>query len=193
MKLKRNSLIVLISGCLILILGLISPIVYWNNYTSQNGATGIIGGADAPTYRFMLSALFDGLPFVLILVGISLVVSSGFCLSFSKTVKAYCKINSSVISLGLSAVGALGLTCAFIWFTIVSFGKMSKYPIEYPVSVLLGILCFFVFILLIALYFKARKKNWRIKGVIIDILTSIVFLPTFFFAFTYLYEITYLN
>ena len=189
MKLKRNSLIVLILGFFILILGFIIPIFYWSNYTSNNGATGIIGGADTPTYTFMLSALFEGLPFVLVLLGISLVVSSFFCLLFSKTVKIHCNINSSAISLVLSGVGALGLVCAFIWFTIVSFGEISKHLFEYPVIVLLGVLCFFAFIILIALYFKARKLNWSIKGIIIDVLTSVVYLPTFFFAFAYLYEI----
>ena len=188
MKLKRNALIILILGVLMSCLGFIAPIVYWNNYTSQNGSIGIIGGADAPTYTFMLSALFDGLPFVLILLGISLVVSAGFCLIFSNAVKKHCNINTSVISLGLSGVGALGLVCAFLWFSIVSFGEMSKHPIEYPVSVLLGIISFLGFIVLIALYLKIRKTNWSIKGFIIDVLTSIIYLPTFFFVLSYMYN-----
>ena len=83
MKLKRNALIILILGVLMSCLGFIAPIVYWNNYISQNGSIGIIGGADAPTYTFMLSALFDGLLLVLILLGISLVFSAGFCFVFS--------------------------------------------------------------------------------------------------------------
>ena len=167
--------------------GFITPLVYWTNYTSKNGAVGIIGGADAPTYTFMLSALFDGLPFVLILLGISLVVSAGFCLIFSNTVKKHCNIYTSVISLGLSGVGALGLVCAFLWFSIVSFGEMSKNPIEYSVSILLGIVCFFAFVVLIAIYLKSRKINWSIKGFCIDIFTSIIYLPTFFFVFSYFY------
>ncbi len=190
MNLKRNALMILILGVLMSVLAFIAPIVYWNNYTLHNGAIGIIGGTDAPTYTFMLSALFDGLPFVLILLGISLVVSSVFCLLFSNTVKKHCNINTSIITLGLSSVGALGLVCAFLWFSIVSFGEMSKHPIEYPVSILLGIVCFFTFIVLIAIYLKLRKINWSIKGFIIDVLTSVIYLPTFFFVFAYLYEIT---
>ena len=189
MKLKRNALIILILGVLISLLGFIAPIVYWNNYTSNNGAIGIIGGADAPTYTFMLLALFDGLPFVLAFLGISLIISSGFCLLFSNTVKKHCNINTSVISLGLSGIGALGLVCVFLWFSIVSFGEMSKHPIEYPISILLGIACFFVFMILIVLYLKFRKTAWSLKGFCIDILTSVIYLPTFFFAFSYLYEI----
>lgn len=189
MKLKRYAIIIMILGVLISVLGFISPIIYWNNYTLENGAICIIGGTDTPTYTFMLSAIFDGLPFVLIIMGISLVVSSGFCLLFSNTVKKHCNINTSAISLGLSGVGALGLVCAFVWFSIVSFGKMSKHPIGYPVSVLLGIFCFLVFVILTVIYIKLRKINWSIKGFIIDVLTSVIFLPTFFFDFAYLYEV----
>jgi len=189
MNLKRNALIILILSVLISASGFITPIVYWSHYTLHNGAIGIIGGTDAPTYTFMLSALFGGLPFVLVLLGISFAVSSGFCLLFSNTVKKHCSINTSVISLGLSSVGALGLVCAFLWFSIVSFGEMSKHPIAYPVSILLGIVCFFAFAVLIAVYLKLRKTNWSIKGFIIDVLTSVIFLPTFFFIFAYLYEV----
>lgn len=189
MNLKRNAWIILILGVLMSVLGFIAPIIYWKSYTSQNGAIGIIGGADAPTYKFMLSAIFDGLPFVLICLGICLVISCVFCLVFSKTVRKHCNISTSVISLGLSGVGALGLVCAFMWFTIVSFGEMSRHPIQYPVSILLGNICFFVFIVLMVIYFKLRKTNWSIKGFVIDVLTSVLYLPAFFFAFGYLHEI----
>ena len=165
MNLKRNALIILLLGVLILFLGFIAPIVFWNNYTSNNGAIGIIGGVDTPTYMFMLSALFEGLPFILVFLGISLIISSGFCLLFSNTVKKHCNINTSAISLVLSGVGALGLVCVFVWISIVSFHEMSKHPIEYPISVFLGIVCFFTFIVLIIIYLKLRKTNWSIKGI----------------------------
>ena len=187
MNLKRNALIILILGFTALFIGFIMPLIYWKSCTSNNGAIGIIGGADAPTYVFMLSSLFDGLPFILLLFGITLVVSSVFCLLFPNTVKKYCNINTSVISLGLSILGASGLLCTILWYSIVAFGEMAKNPIKYPVSVLLGIISFLGLIILIALYLKIRKKNWSIKGVIIDALTSIVYLPAFFFTFSYFY------
>ena len=77
MKLKRYSLIALISGVFISVIGFLMPLIYWSSYTSQNGAIGIIGGVvDTPKYIFMLSSLFDGLPFVLVILGISLVVAA---------------------------------------------------------------------------------------------------------------------
>ena len=190
MRLKQNSVFALIFGFVILLVGAVMPLIYWGNYTSRNGTIGIIvGSAAPPSYTFMLSALFDGLPIILILFGISIVISSVFCLLFSKTVNVCCNIYTSVLSLGLSAVSAIGLVCAFLWFTIVSFGEMSKHPIEYPASILLGILCFLAFAVLIVLYFKACRINWSIKGIVIDALTFIVYLPTFSFLFMYLYEL----
>ena len=188
MKLKQISLLTLLTGAMFSIIGVIVPFITLQNYTSQNGAIGIIGGADTPTYEFVVFRIMNGWPFVAILFGITLIVSALFCLIFSKTVKNNCNIKTTALSLGLSAVGAAGLVCAFLWFSIVSFGEMSKHPIEYPVSILLGIVCFFAFVVLIALYFIARKINWSIKGFCIDILTSVIFLPTFFFAFSYLYN-----
>ena len=187
MKLKRNAIVLLILGAIIFLAGIMVPIISMKIYTAQHGAIGIIGGADTPTMYFMAFRLMNGLPFVAILFGITLIVSAGFCLIFSNTVKKHCNINTSVISLGLSGFGALGLICAFLWFSIVSFGETLKNPIEYPVSILLGIVCFFAFLVLIVVYLKLRKTNWSIKGFCIDILTSIIYLPAFFFVFSYFY------
>ena len=188
MKLKQTSLLTLSVGVLLLIIGAIAQFIALQTYTSQNGATGIIGGADTPTYEFVVFRLMNGWPFVAILFGIALAVSALFCLIFSKTVKNNCNIKTTALSLMLSAVGALGLVCVTLWIVIVSFGEMSRHPISYPVSILLGMFCFFMFLVLIALYFITRKKNWSIKGIVIDVLTSILYLLPFFFAFEYLYE-----
>ncbi len=189
MKLKQISLLTLLIGALFSITGVIVPFITLQNYTSQNGAIGIIGGADTPTYEFIVFRIMNGLPFLAVLFGISLVISALFCLIFSKTVKSNCNIKTTALSFGLSAIGGAGLVCAFLWFTIVSFHETSEYPIAYPASLLIGILCFVAFVVLFAIYFKARKTNWSIKGVIIDVLTGIIYLPTFFFLFSYLSEI----
>lgn len=188
MKLKRNALLVLILGFIILLIGAAMPFAYWMNYTERYGSVGIIGGADVPpTYWFWLYALFSGLPMVLVVVGITLLLSSAFCLAFSKTVKSHCRLKTTAISLGLSGSFVLGCICAFIWFTIAAFGEMSTYPVEYPVSIMLGVLCFVAFVLLAILYCKSRKTNWSIKGVMIDVLTGIVYLPVFYCVLAYLY------
>lgn len=189
MKLKRISLLTLLIGALFSMIGVIAPFAALKNYTSQNGAIGIIGGADTPTYKFIILRIMSGWSFIAILLGIALIISALFCLLFSKTVKNNCSIKTTALSLGLAAVGAAGLMCAFLWFTIVSFGEMSKHPIAYPASKLMGILFFFAFVVLMVIYVKARKANWSIKGLIIDVLTCILYFPTFFSAFEYLYGI----
>lgn len=187
MKLRRYALWILLLGIGVALVGLLTPIVYLR-IVMHGGSSGIIGGMDGPTYWFILSRLYDGWPIALILLGISVVISSGFCLLFSKTVNKHCNIKTSAISLSLSGVGAAGLVCAFRWLAIVMFDGSSKFPIEYPVSISLGVLCFLAFILLIGLYFMVRGKNWSIIGVIIDVLTSIVYLPAFFWIISYVYE-----
>lgn len=192
MNLKRNAIWVLILGIVVLLMG-IMPIVSLSiyMYTAQPGSIGIIGGADGPTAIFLTERLLHEWPVTVmfILLGISLIVSAAFCLLFSKTVTAHCSFKTSAVALSLSAIGGLGLVCVLMWCSIVAFSEMSKHPIAYPVSVLLGIFCFFAFIILLALYIKVRKINWSMKGIIIDILTSVVYLPTFFLIFTYIYEI----
>ena len=179
MKLKRYALWVLLSGIGVSLVGLLTPIVYLR-IAMHGGSMGIVGGADWPTYWFILSHLYDGWAIVLILLGISVVISSGFCLVFSKTVSTHCNIKTSAISLGLSGVGALGVYCVFWWVAIAAFGEASKHPVEYPVSVVLGMLSFMAFVFLIGLYFIVRRKNWSIKGIVLDVLTSLLYLPSFF-------------
>lgn len=186
MKFRSFSLITLASGVFLLIVGIVYPFIAFQNHAYANGAVGIIGGADAITYRFYVMSVMNGWPFCLMLFGISFVITALFCLIFSKTVKANCTLKTTAISMGLSAVGAMGLVCAFLCFTIVSFHEISRHPITFPTSILLGLLCFFIFLVLLVLYFKTRKKCWSVKGFVIDIFTSILYLPAFFFAYGYL-------
>ena len=180
MKLKHACLLTLLSGVLFTAIGAVIPFIKFQNHISESGAIGIIGGADTPTYEFnVLRIIMNGWPFVVILLGITLTVSALLCLMFAKAVKNNCNVKTSVASLGISAVGAMGLVCFFLWLTIAAFHEMSKHPITYPLSVSLGLLCLLLFFVLIAIYLWLRKKTWSIKGVIIDVLTSIIYLPVF--------------
>ncbi len=183
MKEKRSFVWVLLAGMLVLICGASILLV-----GSSSDYALIIGGADAPTFWFLLSSRCNGLPLVLVVLGLSLSLSAGFCLLFSKTVKTHCTLHTTAISLGLSATGALGLVCVYSWLVIVSFGKMAEHPVAYPASILLGLLCLVVFILLLYFYFVKRCHAWTTKGFVIDVLTVLVYLPTWFFTFGYLYE-----
>lgn len=76
MKSKRSAIILLIIGTIIFLAGIVVPIVSMRIYTSQHGAIGIIGGADAPTTILLTSQLFNGMPIIFMLLGLGLVVSA---------------------------------------------------------------------------------------------------------------------
>ena len=93
------------------------------------------------------------------ILSLTLLLCGGFCLVFKKTVYENCRLKTTLISLCISLFGAIGLCCLFIWFSIVAFGKMSSHPIEYPVSIVGGLLSLFMFIIAIAFYIKLRLFN----------------------------------
>ena len=188
MRFKVFSVAMLISGLLFLLIGFALFYFALQSYTSVNDGLGIIGGADVPTYQFVLIQSIKGWPLCLILFGAAFLITGVFCLIFKKTVTQSCSIPTSAIAAVLSLVGGLGLTCVFLWFAIASFHEMSKYPVVYPASISLGLLCFFVFIGLLIFYAFLRKAHWSIKGLLIDLFTAVLYLPACFFSFTFLSE-----
>ena len=174
MKLKRNAILVLCFGILFLLAGTVARLIYWKNH----GTVGIIGGADIPTYRFSLLTLSNNrLSHFLQIAGTDLIVSAGFCLLFSKTVRAHCSIATSALSLAASAVGAFALICVYVRMT-------ANETSAYSVCILLAVLCLIAFLGLVAFYIKKRVYKWSVKGLIIDALTGANFGPTFFFVFS---------
>ena len=179
-KYKKYSSIALISGLLLALTSVLVPIIKLSNYTAQNGSIGIIGGADGPTAIYLTSRLLgERLLFALIL-GLTLFLCGGFCLSFKRIVTNNCKLKTTVLSLLISFFGASGLACFFVWYSIVAFLEMSMHPIAYPCSIFVGLLSLVAFITAIIFYVRARKENLKPKGIIIDILTSITTLPILF-------------
>lgn len=140
-KFKIYSSISLISGLLIVLASVLVPIIKLSNHTAQNGSVGIIGGADAPTLLFLLKYSDGHLLFTLIL-GLTLFLCGGFCLIFKRVVINNCGLRTTALSLVISLFGASGLSCFFIWYSIVAFHEMSMHPIAYPVSVFAGLLSF---------------------------------------------------
>ena len=140
---------------------------------SQNGGFGIIGGADLPTLRIILSDYWPS-----IVIGLILVACSAFCLVFSKTVMNNCTLKTTAVSLGISFAGMSGLYCFLQWYSIVVFHEMSRHPIRFPSSIVIGLLSFAALVFLIVLYFRLRKQTFSIKGILIDVATSLIaFLP----------------
>ena len=188
-KFKIYSSIAIISGLFLALASVLVPIIKLSNYTAQNGNIGIIGGADGPTAIYLTSHLLDGNLLFTLILGLTLFLCGGFCLTFGRSVINNCSIKTTALSLIISFFGASGLSCFFIWYSIVAFHEMSKHPISYPLSIIGSILSFVAFIITIILYIKARKKNFKIKGIVVDIITSIITLPTFFLVCTEIYNL----
>lgn len=179
-KIKKYSSIVLILGLTLVLMSVLVPIIKISNYTAQNGSIGIIGGADTPTLLFLLRYYFgDGLLFLFIL-GLTLFLCGVFCLVFGRAVINNCTLKTTALSLIISLLGASGLSCFFIWYSIVVFHEMSTHPVAYPCSIFAGLLSLIAFVTAIVFYTRARKNNLKPKGIIIDILTSIIALPILF-------------
>lgn len=182
MKWKRFSVGTLLFGSVSLLIGPFSPMIYWNT------APDTVGGADMPTYWFLASHVMKGWPIFFALLGAALVVTGLVCLFFPKAVKTHCTGKTSAIAAGISAVGAAGLGCAFLCFVFLTFHETAKHPISYPAALGLGALCLGLLVWLLTLYCGARKTGWTAQGVLLDILTAVLYFPAFFYGFSCLYE-----
>ena len=186
MNARRFPLIVLLVGLLLSVVGLVLPIIL---IRTGGAATGIIGGADTPTYWFVLSQCLGGLLFCLTLLGAAMVLTSLPVVIFPKTFQRICSPKTSVIAMGLSAIGGFGLTCAFYCYALAAFNEHSKHPIGYTLSLAAGMIAFCAFLLLICFYFMTRGKKPSILGFVYDVICSIVYLPAFFFLSSFISEL----
>lgn len=188
MRFKVFSVAMLISGLLFLLIGFALFYFALQSYASVDDGLGIIGGADVPTYQFMLIQSIKGWPLCLILFGTAFLITGLFCLIFKKTVTQSCSIPTSVIAAVLSMVVGLGLTCVSFWFVVLAFLEFPHFPLSFLSSILLSLVCLLAFIDLIILYVHLRKAHWSIKGLLIDLFTAVLYLPPCFFFFFFLFD-----
>lgn len=177
MKLKTVSIIAGIAGLIAFIAGAAMPFVYIKDML--HGGAGIVGGADGPTYQFAVRRL-DSWPVFFMLAGIALVLTALFCLIFSNTVRKHCRIPTTLLSLGMSASGILGLVCLLECAAIFAIGSFRRYPIRFPVSVITGMLCACLLTWLAVIYYRVRRKHRSGVGFVLDVVTGILYLPSFF-------------
>jgi len=176
MKLKTFSALTGIAGLIALFASAVMPLVYIKELL--HGGTDIVGGADGPTYQFAVRRL-DSWPTFLMLAGIALVLTALFCLIFSNTVRKHCRIPTTLLALGMSASGMLGLASLLEWAAMFAFGDFHKYPIRHPVCVITGMLCACLLTWLAVLYYRVRRKHRSGVGFALDIVTGILYLPGF--------------
>ena len=186
MNLKKFSLIALSSGIFATVLGLIIPFIAIINRTNRNGAIGIIGGADIPTYRLLLWFVSSSWTLCLVYFGIALILTALFCLIFKKSVNENCTIKTSAISFCLSAVSAAAVTFGFMCLQIITYGMITDYSARFAIGVIISVIFLALSALLVYLYIKQRKGMMTVRGILIDILTVMVYFPTFSFVFSYM-------
>ncbi len=186
-KIRLYALISLILGFLLIISSIVIPIILISNYTASNGSVGIIGGADSPTWFFLFYKL-NGQFTLIPILGIILFLAGLFCLIFTKTVLQNCTIKSTSLALIISLFGSSGFVCVLIWCVIIGFDPISNHPISYPASIAGGVLSLLAFIISIVFYIKSRKRNLKLIGILIDVLTAALTLPFFIFLFIIIYN-----
>ena len=177
-KLRTFSVATLICGLICLFAGAVIPLVYINR--ALQGGTAIIGGVDGPTYRFLVMWAMDGWPVFLMLLGAALVITALFCLVFRGAVRKHCHISTTLLALGMSATGMLGLVCVMIWGVMFAFSDFDKYPIRHPVCVITGLVCACLLVYLATWYYRVRKVRWSGVGLVLDITVGVLYLPCFF-------------
>lgn len=85
-RLKITSIRIILFGLAVMAISILVPIIKISDYTTQNGAVGIISGADTPTLWFLLS-YSDGDFLLTFILGLTLLLCGGFCFAFKETVK----------------------------------------------------------------------------------------------------------
>lgn len=176
-KLKICSYVALCIGAILTLASTVLAFIFISS-AMQNEGIAIIGGADIPTALIIFSILgeYTLYPFI---IGITLVIGALFCLIFRKTTENNCTLKTTMLSLAISFIGAAGLCCVYVYGSIAAFHEFSKHPIAYPMSIGLGLLALALFVILIAFYCISRKDRFSVKGLIVDIFTSILCLPSF--------------
>ena len=175
MKLRTFSVLFLGAGLLVLLAGVGLPFLF----TSAE----VIGGADGPSLRFLVYFKLHGAPIALGLLGAATMLSAAVSLVFSGTIKGNCTPGTSALALGLSTCVSAGLVCALEFVACFAFGSLEQHPVAVPVSVFGGGIAFFALWGLGWLYWKRRKLSPSGKGVLLDVLTAVAYLPGTFYTF----------
>lgn len=126
----------------------------------------------------------------LCLFGASCAMFGLLSLIFHRFADKHCPAKTSLVSLGLSAAGRLGLYCAFTYIGCSMMRSSTmRFPIEEPTSLLLGLFCLFGFVFLFVLYVRLRTKSPSVPGVIIDVLTALWYVIPLSYLYSGLHDI----
>ena len=181
------SALVILLGLAIIVTSLLFFAVGIAGLMNEGGAVGIIGGADGPAAEYLTRNL-EYTVGQLFRFGALVVITGIIAIAFNRFFSKHCRVETSVTSIVISAVVGLGFSC-FMWFATCYFLNHPKnHPIRHPASFILGVICFIVFLCLIALYIFLRFRKPSVKGILIDVAVSMVYVAPFWVFFVNMYE-----
>lgn len=181
MKKRLFSWTILGVSVVFLAVGFGAPFVVLQNYAQE---VGIIGGADAPTYWYIMMNRreMNGWPMCFVLSGIPMFLTAVFRLSCPDKEEECCPASTTLVTLGISAFGGSGLFFGLNMMIIVGFAGASQYPVAGPVYTALAVISLLCFVMLIFFYAFLRSVHKSRLGVFLDVVTSILYLPAFFWT-----------
>ena len=176
---KRLPIVIILCGVLLLIVGGILPFVAMINADIQSPSVGIIGGADGPTAVLVTRSIISPVSIMLSLGG-ALLLNGLIFLIFRRTVKENCSVKTSAAAIGLLASTILAFYSMLSLLSCFFLSDPKDHPVRFPFSMVVAVVAFLALCGLLYLYVSLRRKKASFKGVLIDIITSALYMPAFF-------------
>lgn len=173
---KISSIIATAAGLVILIFYLVVPIIIFASGRDPYPSLRIVTGADT---SFFWHFLFSSHSLSRIIFGATLLLLGVLGLIFRKSIFENSNKKRSLLTLSTSFFGGLGFASLLFWFVTVTSNRIKFSPIGYPTSIVVGFLSLFAVIISIVLYVREQKKDLKIKGIIIEVLATIITFPCF--------------
>lgn len=178
-KIAVSVLLISLAVLFVIGVGLLPSVM--KGVSGSEGAVGIIGGADGPTAILVLYSMNLWL-WVLIGYGLATAVCALFTLILPHLVKRVCRMNTTLTSLGLSAVGAVGFFALVTLLSCFFLTSPAKHPVRYPISGVVCALALCAFVFLLWLYVRFRRENKSVLGFFLDVALALLY----FFPFALL-------
>ncbi len=170
---RKLTVIVFVLSILAVFGALVAPIFL-------TADTETLGGADLPTYFDSYLNGFNGLFLWLSHLGFPGILLSGLWLFFPSWMGKITAGKQTATVLGISAAGGCGLA-AVLWCISMSLGGLKDYPVALPIAFFMGFVALAAFLVLCLVYVAVHQKGSRIRGILADVGTSILFLPGFLY------------
>ena len=172
---KKLSTVTLWIGAVLMLGGLIPPRIL----QSQAGAEGV--------YAYFYYLLSGGGFLWLLLLGLTLAVTGLLCRFRGAAWSRVCSRKTAGLAIGASAALGLGLGFLLIWGTASEFAREIT-VLARPLGIVGGAACAAALAVLAAVYARERQASPSGKGMAVDALLCLGYLPSFFFTLVIVYD-----